>query len=342
MNILKHLGQYLFFNELVLVDRLEPKNYIFNFGPTGSCYLTDMTEFHFPEKVYDTGGELRELVKKGFAQYRGNLGVLLAGAKGQGKSLTAKMICKDLGLPVIIIGSKIPKEIDFIGFLQGIEQDYVLYIDEFEKLFLANPKTDAEHEYHSQESFLSFMDGAISSDRKILFLLTANEGLNEYLINRPSRIRYLKNYDEMPEELFNQIVSDLLKFPEYKEDLIENISLLNLNVDLLISILEDINFHGKPFSAFKDEFNYKFESYRYDVFMIEGTKEKFVRNFTHHRKPKYTDQWLAGYTVEGFIKITKEEVSFTTSVVEENDDDDDDDTKKKVVIKMVPVKQMPF
>ena len=234
------------------------------------------------------------------------------------------------------MNKSIPSNVNFTKFLTGIKQDYILFVDEFEKLFPETSKGDPENKKHSQESFLSFMDGVMTNDNKIIFLLTTNEQVNEYLINRPSRIKFLQEYTELPEELFDLIVEDRLVNKEFKADLEENVSLLNMNIDLLISIVEDINLFDRPFSEFMKFYNYKFEQYRYDVYVTKGTEsEHWERIYVSNGKVKYTHTYIGNHTVEKMIKFSKDEIIFQTSTWIEVDDKE---SQVPMKVRMVPFK----
>ena len=124
MNILKNNGQYTFFNSLTIDKVLLPKNYIFNFDSFGNCWLEDAEDFKVPFKVYDVNSLMRKDVIKSFEYYNKNLGVLLTGNKGQGKSLNAKLLCRELGIPTIIVNKSIPKSVNFVKFFNNIKQNY--------------------------------------------------------------------------------------------------------------------------------------------------------------------------------------------------------------------------
>jgi hypothetical protein len=340
MHILQDSGRYFFFNALNIEKTLAPKNYLFNFDTdTGNCWLEDLEDFKFPDKVYDVDKHLRELAKISFHSYQKNMGILLTGNKGQGKSLTAKLVCKDMDIPKIIFTKPIPTSVNFVKFLNNIKQDYVLFVDEFEKLFNSTSR-DEERKYHTQESFLSFMDGVLTNDHKVLFLLTTNETVSEYLINRPSRIKFMREYVELPEELFNMIVDDKLINKEYKKDLEDSVSLLNLNIDLLISIVGDINLFDRPFSEFAELYNYKFELYKFDVYKtLPGKSERWECMRSEHSRPRHTSHYLGGYSVDNMIKFTKEEIIFhTTEWVDEGEGDDSEEKKVQASIRLVPFK----
>lgn len=334
MNILNDNGKYYFYNSLQIEKELVTRNYLFNFSEAnGSCWLEDAKDFNYPEKIYDIDSVMRKMIKKSFDTNDKNLGVLLTGNKGQGKSLNAKLICKELNLPCVIINKPIPIEINFIQFLNNIDQNFVIFLDEFEKLFETTSKNNGagkDLQFHTQESFLSFMDGVLCNKNKILFLLTTNENINDYFINRPSRIKFLKEYNELPEDLFNLITDDLLVDKKFKKDLEDNISLINLNIDLLISIIKEINLFKIPFSKFMEYFNYRVELYSYDVHKIKNGKETYEDCFKSAKKIKYTDHYICGYDVQKFIKFTKDEIIFQT--FDYNDKDEKESFNMKITL----------
>lgn len=331
MNILNDGGQYYFFNSVTIDKNLAVKNYTFNFdAKKGNCWLEDAEPFKVPEKIYDVNSKLRNLVKSSFNHYDKNMGILLTGNKGQGKSLTSKLICQEAGIPIIMINKSIPKNVDFINFFSQIKQNYCLFVDEFEKLFSNHDDPD----FHEQESFLSFMDGASSISNKVMFLMTSNSSVNEFLINRPSRIKFLQEYEELPEELFHMIVDDKLKNKEFKSNLEENISLINMNIDLLISIVDDINLFNEPFSNFKELYNYKFESYRYEMIRIVDGVEKFYAYFNTHKKIKHDTTYINNSKVSEILKYSKDEITFTA--VEWDEDDHGNEIQKEHTYKIKP------
>jgi hypothetical protein len=339
MNILKDNGKYTFYNQLIIEKKLAPKNYLFDYDKQfGNCFLTDADDFTLPNKIYDIDRNLKDMIKKSFNNYPNNLGVLLTGNKGQGKSLLAKELCKELKLPIIIINAPIDSSVSFVPFLNDIKQDYILFIDEFEKLFSVNSNDSKgdKKDYHSQESFLSFMDGAINNkESKILFLLTTNENVNEFLINRPSRIKFLKEYNELSEELFNMLVDDKLKNKKFKQDLIDHVSLINLNIDLLLCIVDDINLFNKPFSSFMHYYNYKLENYAYEMFEIEKNgNEKFIKYLSSRKKINIKDNYVNDDNVARWISFEENKIIYEMTDWKKVRDKNVEFTR---TIKLVPV-----
>lgn len=338
MNILNDNGKYHFFNALKIEETLEPKTYLFNFNDIGSCWLEDVEDFKLPEKIYDVNGNLRNYIRKSYDSNKKNLGVLLTGNKGQGKSLTAKLICNELKQPTIIINKQIPSDVNFVKFLSDIKQNHTLFVDEFEKLFDTKKESNETNGFHTQETFLSFMDGVITNEHKVLFLLTTNEGVNEFFINRPSRIKFLQEYNELPEDLFNLITDDKLVNKDFKQDLEENISLVNLNIDLLISIIDDINLFDEPFSKFKNMYNYKFEQYKYEVYHIENGVDVFKSFYTSNKKIKYSDAYISGQKVDDILVFKSEEIIFKARDWKE--DKKGKEIEVDIIVKLVPATRM--
>lgn len=336
MHVVRNDGQYHFYNSLEIKDRLEPKNYSFNYEEKHmTCWLEDLNDFITPEKIYDVDKTLREYIVTSQKSQESNLGVLLTGNKGQGKSLTAKLLCKEIDLPIIIINKPIPNTIDFVRFLNGIKQDFCLFVDEFEKIFHIK-STNNPSDYHTQDVFLSFMDGVLTNKHKVLFLLTTNDSVHDFFINRPSRIKFLQEYNELSQELFDMIVDDKLVNKAYKKDLEDSVSLINMNIDLLISIVNDINRYDKPFSEFKKFYNYKEQSYNYDLEITKEDGKKFGKIVHLKDKIRTTTKNIDDYEVIEMVKFTPDEIIFKSKFYE---DSPVDSGYKSATIKATPFKK---
>ena len=161
-----------------------------------------------------------------------NTGIILTGIKGSGKTLLSKKCAIDSGLPIIIIDAPYADD-EFVSFITNPELgDVCIFIDEFEKVY---SKKDNAH------SLLSILDGAFNTHN--LFIFTCNSMYdNEYLINRPSRIKYRTHFESLPEETINEVIQDLLIYPEYADEIRK--ILLEINIvtfDLLITLINETN-----------------------------------------------------------------------------------------------------
>jgi len=194
---------------------------------------------------------------------------MLTGQKGCGKTIDAKLICKEANYPVILISGPIPTDVDFVSYIHSIDQDVVILVDEFEKNFKIYSEDDSDKNYHRQERFLSLMDG-FNSKNKRLFVFTTNSSVDSHMMNRPSRIKYVKNYKGISDELAKMVIDDLLLKYEFREDLLENIDKNSCTVDILKSIIEEVNIQDIPYSEFMEDFNFKAESITYDIYSVDG------------------------------------------------------------------------
>lgn len=197
-------------------------------------------KFEFPFKIYDVGCDsLIKTIKKTwesneFTENDRNLGVIFSGTKGTGKSLSAKILCNEIGIPVIIVSDI--KE-GMVGFLQSLSFEAIILIDEAEKIFKKG---------EDDEILLKIVDGQYNLGRK-LYILTVNRlDVNDNLLGRPGRIRYIKQFGNLGEKAVNDYIDDNLKIPEKKKEILELVDLLEIStIDILKNIIEEVNIHGE-------------------------------------------------------------------------------------------------
>ena len=151
-------------------------------------YLEKYTdEFTFDYKIYGLETEFCEHVIKTFENTTGNLGIMLTGTKGTGKTVTAKLLANAFKLPVIIVKDMGGNNQGMIEYFSSFNFDSILFFDEFEKNFSEKDST-----------ILQIMDGVYNIGYRKIFLLTTNQmTVNENLVGRPSRIRYVKKFGNL-------------------------------------------------------------------------------------------------------------------------------------------------
>lgn len=254
--------------------------------------------FNFGFKLYGLDENLVSHVVNTYnrQEVKRNLGILLNGAKGTGKTVTAKYIANKLGLPVIICDKP------YQGlplFLASIGQDCVFFFDEFEKNFRLECGDD---ENCAGEDLLSIMDGVYNTEHCHVFILTTNElKVNDNLISRPSRIRYLKSFgDVIDRKILEEYVDDNLERKEYRDEIMDFIDGLTIaTIDIVKSIVEEVNLHNTHIEEFKNFFNVKEATYKY-----------------------YTRYWIMDAGCKNTI-ITKEQFLKKAKSYKYGDDDDD-------------------
>ena len=212
-------------------------------------------KFTFNYKLYDLQNSFCDYVIKTYNKTKGNFGVMFTGTKGTGKTVTAKVLANRLGLPIIIVKNMDENNQGMIEFINQFNFDCVLFFDEFEKQFDEDDST-----------ILQIMDGVYNSKHRKIFLLTTNNlDVNENLIGRPSRIRYVKKFGNLPLSVVNMYLDDNLKIPEARKEVLDYIGTLSIStIDILKTIVEEVNIHGS-INKSKDFFNVSTLKYTYSA-----------------------------------------------------------------------------
>lgn len=240
-----------------IMDQLAPGIYIPGVDMSG-FFLTQYSEkFVFPYKIYGVNDQFITRIERTFQSTHENVGVLLNGLKGTGKSVTSELICnrfmEELNMPVILINTRME---GLIEFLANINQDVVIFVDEYEKVFVT---ADGNRALGSQQSteILTLMDGALKSEYRRLFLFTTNnKHIDDNLLERPGRIRYIKEFSDLTRPVIEEIVDDLLIYTEYRDNCIEFISKLSkITIDIVKAVITEVNIHNENPENFRDVFN---------------------------------------------------------------------------------------
>lgn len=268
-------------------------------------YLNKLGDsFVFNYKLYGINNEFIDHFVKTYNNTTGNLGVLFNGIKGTGKTVTAEELCNQLGLPVIIVKSCKEAD-DMLKFLATqINFDCIFFFDEYEK------------EFKESSSVLSFMDGVHNSQYRKVFLLTTNElEINSNLLGRPSRIRYVRSFGNLPEETTFELLNDILIDKSAVEPVLDLIRQMQIiTVDLVKALAQEVNIHGvdkidmirKNFNLEFSDFTYLVEYMKLDAGSLDGVQnvdeqlfEKIIRNREISRK-------IVGKTLS---ELTEEELN---------------------------------
>ena len=207
--------------------------------------LTPLDDFKLSHgKIYGNSqaraDHIVEAFRKNDADH--NLGVLLSGGRGLGKTLTTRLIIEQLKdeYPIIVISEYMPGMAEFLSHLKNT----VILMDEFEKFMSGNINNDDnENEQTKQESILSVLDGNTGSTGN-LYLLTVNNThkLDENLISRPGRIRYHYTYESEDASVVRAYCKDNLNDKSKIEEIVNVLgSTKYVSMDIISSFVDELN-----------------------------------------------------------------------------------------------------
>jgi hypothetical protein len=274
--------------------KLEKGLYDLRFNMETGISLEKIGEsFQFDYKLYNLDNKFIDHVVNSYknAPVKKNMGVLLNGERGTGKTVCAKYLANLLDLPIIAISGECP---GLTNFIMSIKQDVIFFFDEFEKNFRRG--TNEYDEDQSGESLLSIMDGVYNTGFSHIFILTTNElRINKNFLSRPSRIKYLKTFDSvMSKEVLEEIADDFLNDASKKEELIAFVSTLEFaSIDIIKSIIEEMNIHNCGIDEFKRFFNVSISEYTYcyySTYIYERDGDNYsMEEFFADAKEPYND-----------------------------------------------------
>lgn len=191
-----------------------------------------------PNKIYFTTKE-EKFINKVLTQYEkqddGVLGVMLEGIKGSGKTVIAKIIANKSNLPIILIDKTFNPKM-FKNLFNGLNGIGVCIIfDEIDKI---------NDLYYDDSFLLTVLDGMNSCGKNIV-LFTCNDisKINQYMVDRCSRIRYWVKFTELSASMIQTILQDKLKNKENIKTVIDFIlkNLKYITFDNVIAFINEIN-----------------------------------------------------------------------------------------------------
>ena len=222
-------------------------------------------KFEFNHKIYSLGCE--KMIKRikdvwnsdEFVEKKKNLGVIFNGQKGTGKTISAKVLCNEVEMPVIIIDNALNGGI--LQFIQSINFEAIVLLDEAEKTF----------QDEDSGVLLKLIDGVYNNTRKLYILTTNRLTVNENLINRPGRIRYIQEFGNLVPQAISEYLDDNLKNLEYKKQILELVDLLEFStIDILRNIVEEVNILGIDSIGEESPLNIPRSKYIFDAIYLGG------------------------------------------------------------------------
>lgn len=239
----------IFDDSLCTYENLPSQSYVVRFSKFKGFFLEKLSDIKTgEEKIYGVHPSKVEKVLKSFNSFNRNLGVILSGDKGIGKSLFARLLAEKgnaLGYPLIIVDTYIP---GIASYLSSIEQKVIVLFDEFDKTFNSNDNVGDNGD--PQTEMLSLFDGVTGGQK--LFVITCNniDKLSDYLVNRPGRFHYHFRFNYPTPEEITEYLTD--KLDEEYHDQIKPVIAFSRRIDLNYDCLRAIAFEINSGISFKE------------------------------------------------------------------------------------------
>lgn len=278
MKIIESNGQFNIYggNSIITYSELPANYYKVCFNENKGFWLELHPEMQLKEdKIYGSHDKKADKVLSSFDMFNRNLGVMISGNKGMGKSLFARLLSRkaiERGLPVIVINFYVPSIMDYID---SIQQEVLILFDEFDKTF------EEKVDYNPQYEVLNVLDGLSVGKKLFAFICNDLSEINDYMLNRPGRIHYHFRFDYPTDEEIREYLKDKLE-PQYHDqidDIVKFSYMVKINYDCLRAIAFELN-NGYGFKESINDLNIirSEDSRNYNKFVIKYKNgKKFIR-----------------------------------------------------------------
>ena len=214
-----------------------------------SIFFKLIDDLDLPDKVYSTKDE-DGFINKVLTRYEqsnsGVLGVMLSGLKGSGKTVMAKQIAVKSNLPIIIIDKSFsPRKLSEL-FQDLSDTEACFLFDEIDKI----------GEDYDDTFLLQVLDGANTTGKKLmLFTCNNEEDINDCLIDRCSRIRYWREFNELSASMIQKVLEDILDDKDEVKCLCDFIqeTFGCISFDNIVSFANEVN--NYPNETYENLFN---------------------------------------------------------------------------------------
>lgn len=275
-------------NESTILDKLPPQVYSVSFHPMLGFSLNILkSRLEIPSKIYGKTALKTEKCLKSYRKRPQSTGILLTGDKGTGKTLQmahlANAVIDRLELPVIMV-TEPHSGADFTTFIESLGEICLIF-DEFGKMYKAGAHArDMDQEAPQQNTLLSLMDGVDKTKRMIILTENSLYNINDYMINRPSRIYYHFQYKKLPEDSITEYCIDKEVGDAITNEILEISRRSKLfSFDMLQSIVEEYLRFESPIKEIVADLNIDISE---DTIMIKQVL-KIIDKETNTEVPVY-------------------------------------------------------
>ena len=244
-------------NTTEMLDKLPAKYYRIGFDQMSGWYLEEAIPLEVSETIYGEGPKKINKIIRKFQKADRNLGVLLSGYKGIGKSMFARQLCIEghkLDYPVLVIDQCFN---NLSSFLSEITQPVIVLFDEFDKMYggiETDDEDDESAETGAQNGLLSLFDGVANTRMLIIVTCNSINRISDLLINRPGRFHYHIRFGYPDAKDIERYLCDNLvsATPDKINAVLNYAHRANLTYDCLRAIVDELNDGGSFEEAIED------------------------------------------------------------------------------------------
>lgn len=268
---------------LMVTDDLPIRTYVLKFDREIGLFLEFADPIFAPDELYGDVSKDADLVIDTYGQIGRQMGILMTGPKGTGKTLTSKIIASKLKKdhPIIIIDNKFNTSM-MSDFFSKITTAAVFIFDEFDKHykdgFFGN-----DDDRPTQTGLLTLLDGVMSGSHLFIFIANDANRISQFMLNRPSRIRYHFRYNAISDITFEEYLDKRLLNKSFVND-IRNIKKVipEFTFDILQILVEESNLYNSSPKDFIDCLNISPEetyiSYNITIINKETGQTQVLKN----------------------------------------------------------------
>lgn len=316
---------------------------IYQIGATLAGFHLDLQkDVKLPDNVFGDFQEKADLILAYYNKTEKNVGVILEGHPGTGKTLFTRFFSEVCSMPVVVIPATFYREYldNCHDFLRGLGNCCII-LDELDKILYGQRSKETDPVLLA---LLDLLDGFTSSHN--IFLFTSNKPVTENtLTNRLSRIMFKFTFVNVNHKLMDQILDAKLdtELSEFRKGFhLLDLYLDELNIDTVTSIVDFCNLMRISPQEAVNYLNLRPADNVYWSFSVVGTYRRFEISssvlFGSSEVEEEFDFYTNGVSGTVYLKLDQKEIVATEQgkytlrvpyVVEYDKSDDDDEARPK-------------
>ena len=295
----------LYGDDLKTFDKLPAYTYTIKFSKMVGFYLERTSDIEVGEpKVYGIHKKKVEKVLSTFSKVCRNLGVILSGDKGIGKSLFVRLLAeegKKKDLPVIIVEKYIP---DIAAYISKIDQEAIFIFDEFDKTFYNEISKELELSKQDSHKFKKVVNQFLKNNNY--------DSLEEFCLSCDTDEKFCSFIENVAEEL---------NLSDEKADILENEFVKNLAVNKLSKAFEEDDSLLETFLPFAIESmkNNLVSDNLIKAFDLDEKEQQNINSYLQKLESDISPEQIAYEITDGYNLSSLEDYNYVLKTIKSRD-----------------------